>query len=59
MTVTELRIGLETMPGDYEVVFPDTLPLLYLVRDDEERRIVVTDEAPEETQRKRYDLPRA
>ena len=44
MTVAELRMDLETMPGDYEVVFPDMLPLVYLARNDASRTVTISDE---------------
>ena len=50
MTVAELRMDLETMPGDYEVVFPDTLPLVYIIRDDFMQHVIVTDLAPEDVE---------
>ena len=44
MTVGELRLNLWDIPADYEVVFPDTLPLIYLVRNDASRTVTISDE---------------
>ena len=44
MTVGELRLNLWDIPADYEVVFPDTLPLVYLARNDASRTVTISDE---------------